>query len=45
MPGIGNIDWKDEASCLDWTINIGSREVGGNFETDTDKLNNVVYRK
>ena len=35
---------KEEISCLKWTIYIGRRKVCVNFQTDTDKLNFVVYR-
>ena len=35
---------KDEISCLIWTIYIGRRKVCINFQSDTDKVNIVVYR-
>ena len=44
LPDIEKIDWKDEISCLKWTIQNGGRKVCINFETDTDKVNIVVYR-
>ena len=37
-------DSKEEISCLKWTIYHGRRKVCVNFQTDTDKLNIVVYR-
>ena len=37
-------DSKDEISCLKWTIYNGRRKVCINFQTDTDKVNIVVYR-
>ena len=37
-------DSKDEIFCLKWTIYNGSRKVCINFQTDTDKVNIVVYR-
>ena len=44
MPGIEKVDSKDEISCLKWTICKGRRKVCINFQTDTDKVNIVVYR-
>ena len=47
MPDIENADSKDEISCLKWTlfkIYNGRRKVCINFQTDTDKVNIVVYR-
>ena len=35
---------KDEISCLKWTIYNGRRKACINFQTDTDKVNIVVYR-
>ena len=35
---------KDEISCLQWTIYNGRKKVCINFQTDTDKVNIVVYR-
>ena len=44
LPDIEKADSKDEISCLKWTIYNGRRKVCINFQTDTDKVNNVVYR-
>ena len=44
LPDIEKVDSKDEISCLQWTIFNGRRKVCINFQTDTDMLNNVVYR-
>ena len=44
LPDIGKTDSNKEISCLKWTIYNGSRKVCVNFQTDTDKLNIVVYR-
>ena len=44
MPDIEEGDSKDEISCLKWTIYNGKRKVCINFQTDTDKVNIVVYR-
>ena len=44
MPDSDEIDSKEETSCLKWTIYNGWRKVCVNFQTDTDKLNIVVYR-
>ena len=44
LPGIEKTDSKDEISCLKWTIYNGRRKVCINFQTDTDKVNIVVYR-
>ena len=44
LPDIGKTDSKEEISCLKWTIYDGRRKVCVNFQTDTDKLNIVVYR-
>ena len=35
---------KEEISRLKWTICNGRRKVCVNFQTDTDKVNIVVYR-
>ena len=40
---IESIDSKEDISCLKWTIYNGRRKVYVNFQTDTDKLNIVVY--
>ena len=44
LPDIEKADSKDEITCLKWTIYNGRRKVCINFQTDTDKLNIVVYR-
>ena len=44
LPDIEKVDSKDEISCLEWTIYNGGRKVCINFQTDTDKVNFVVYR-
>ena len=44
LPEIEKTDSKEEISCLKWTIYNGRRKVCVNFQTDTDKLNFVVYR-
>ena len=44
LPDIEKTDSKEELSYLKWTINNGRRKVCVNFQTDTDKLNVVVYR-
>ena len=44
FPDIEKTDSRDEISCLKWTIYNGRRKVCINFQTDTDKVNIVVYR-
>ena len=44
LPDIEKSDSKDEISRLKWTIYNGRRKVCINFQTDTDKVNIVVYR-
>ena len=44
LPDKEKTDSKEEISCLKWTINNGRRKACVNFQTDTDKLNIVVYR-
>ena len=44
MPDIEKFYSKDEISCLKWTIYNGRRKVCIKFQTDTDKVNIVVYR-
>ena len=44
LPDIEKADSRDEISCLKWTIYIGRRKICINFQTDTDKVNIVVYR-
>ena len=43
FPDIEKTDSKDEISCLKWTIYNGRRKVCIKFQTDTDKVNIVVY--
>ena len=45
MPDIEKTDSKGELFCLKRTIDNGRRKVCVNFQTDTDKLNIVLYRK
>ena len=44
LPDIEKVDSKDEISCLKWIIYNGRRKVCINFQTNTDKVNIVVYR-
>ena len=44
LPDIEKTDSKEEISCLKKTLYNGRRKVCVNFQTDTDKLNIVVYR-
>ena len=44
LPYIEKVDSKVEISYLKWTIYNGRRKVCINFQTDTDKVNIVVYR-
>ena len=44
LPDIEKTDSKDEISCLKWTIYNGRRKVCVKIQTDTDKVNIVVYR-
>ena len=44
LPDIEKTDSIDEISCLKWTIYSGRREMCINFQTDTDKVNTVIYR-
>ena len=44
LPDIEKVDSNDEISCFKWTIYNGRRKVCINFQTDTDKVNIVVYR-
>ena len=44
LPDIEKTDSKEERSCLKWTLYNSTRKVCVNFQTDTDKLNIVVYR-
>ena len=43
LPDIEKTYPRDEISCLKWTIYNGTRKVCINFQTDTDKVNIVVY--
>ena len=43
LPDIEKIGSKDKISCLKWTIYNGRRKICINFQTDTDKVNLVVY--
>ena len=43
LPDIEKTDSKEEISCLKWTIYNDGRKVCVNFQTDTDKLNIVLY--
>ena len=43
LPDFEKADSKDEIYCLKWTIYNGRRKVCINFQTDTDKVNIVVY--
>ena len=44
LPDIEKSDSKDEISCSKWTLYNGRRKVCIIFQTDTDKVNIVVYR-
>ena len=44
LPDIEKSDSRDEISCLKWTIYNCRRKVCMNFQTDTDKVNIVMYR-
>ena len=44
LPEIEKTDSKEKISCLEWTKYFGRRKVCVNFQTNTDKLNIVVYR-
>ena len=44
MQNIENTDSKEEICCLKLTVYNGRQKVCENFNTDTDKLNIVVYR-
>ena len=44
LPDIEKPDSKDEISCLKWSIHNGRRKVCINFQTETNKVNIVVYR-
>ena len=44
LPDIEKTDSKERISSPKWTVYNGKRKVCVNFQTDTDKLNIVVYR-
>ena len=44
LPDIEKSHSRDEMSCLKWTFYNGRKKVCINFQTDTDKVNIVVYR-
>ena len=44
LPDIEKTDSKEEIFCLKWTLYNARRKVCVNFQTDTEKLNIVVYR-
>ena len=44
LPDIEKVESKDEISCLKWTSYNGRRKLCINFQTNTDKVNIVVYR-
>ena len=44
LPDNEKTDSKKEAFCIKWTKYNGRRKICVNFQTDTDKLNFVVYR-
>ena len=44
MPDIGKSVSKNEISCLKGTFYNGRRKVCISFQTDTDKVNIVLYR-
>ena len=44
LPDIEKSDSTDDIFCLKWTVYNGRRKVCINFQTDTDKVNIVVYR-
>ena len=44
MPDIEKVDSKDKISCLKGTNYNSRRKVCINFQTDTNKVNIVVYR-
>ena len=43
LPDIEKVDSKDEISCLNMTIYNGRRKVCIIFQTDTEKVNLLVY--
>ena len=43
LPDIEKADSKDEFFCVKWTIYNGRRKVCINFQTDTDRVNILVF--
>ena len=43
VPDIEQTNSKEKISCVKWTYYEGRRKVCQNFQTDTEKLNIVVY--
>ena len=43
LPDIEKVVSKDEISCFKWASYNDRRKVCINFQTDIDKVNNVVY--
>ena len=44
LPDIEKTNSTEKISCLKWTIYNGRRKLCVNFQTDTNKLNIVVFR-
>ena len=44
LPDIEKTDFKEEITCLKWTKYNCRRKIYVNFQTDTGKLDIVVYR-
>ena len=44
LADIEKFDSKEELACRKWTICNDRGKVCVNFQTETDKVNNVVYR-
>ena len=44
LPDIEKTESREGKSCLKWTLYNGSKKVCVKFQTDTEKLNFVVYR-
>ena len=44
LPEIEKVAFKNDISCLKWTIYKGRRKVCINFKSGTEKLNIVIYR-
>ena len=43
-PDIDKTDSKEGIACPKWTIHTGRRNVCVNIQTETDKLNILLYR-